>query len=62
VLAYGARYAFATEWAFFIVLIVGAGFGLLAYRIAMDSAMKMAVEKRETILATLASGAGPVES
>src|SRR5260370_19473376 len=42
VLAYGARYAFDSETAFFLVLGVSALFGLIVYRIAMDSAMAMA--------------------
>jgi ABC-2 type transport system permease protein len=62
VLAYGARYAFNSEAAFFIVLAAGAAFGLVAYRIAMDSAMAMAVKKRETILTALARSDGPIST
>jgi ABC-2 type transport system permease protein len=62
VLAYGARYAFDSETAFFLVLGISALFGLVVYRIAMDSAMAMAVRKRESILSALARGEGPVES
>ncbi len=61
VLAYGARYAFNSETAFFLVLAVSAGFGLIVYRIAMDSAMAMAVRKRESILSALTRGEGPIE-
>jgi ABC-2 type transport system permease protein len=62
VLAYGARYAFNNEAAFFIVLAAGAVFGLVAYRIAMDSAMSMAVKRRESILSALARGDGPIST
>ncbi len=62
VLAYSARYAFDSETAFFIVLAVSAVFALIVYHIAMDSAMEMAVRKRESILSALARGEGPVES
>jgi ABC-2 type transport system permease protein len=61
-LAYGARYAFNSEAAFFIVLAIDAAFGLVAYRIAMDSAMAMALKKRESILSALGRGEGPIES
>jgi ABC-2 type transport system permease protein len=59
-LAYGARYAFNSEAAFFGVLAIAALFGVLAYRIALDSAAGMAEQKKETILAALSRGDGPV--
>jgi ABC-2 type transport system permease protein len=61
-LAYLARYAFDTEWAFFGVLLFGAILGGIVYSFAMDTAVKAAWERREEMIAALSRGAGPIES
>jgi ABC-2 type transport system permease protein len=61
-LAYLARYAFDTEWAFFGVLLFGAILGGIVYSFAMDTAVKAAWERREEMIATLSRGTGPIES
>jgi ABC-2 type transport system permease protein len=59
-LAYGARWAFDSEVAFYVVLAVAAGIGIIYYGVALDSAREAAEGRREKILAALAEGAGPV--
>ena len=61
-LAYGARYAFNSEAAFYGVLGLAAAFGVIMYRIAMESAVGMAERKKEAIVAALSRGEGPIES
>jgi hypothetical protein len=61
-LAYLARYAFDTEWAFFGVLICAALVGVLMYLFSMQSALKAAVDRREQIIRSLSSGEGPIEN
>jgi ABC-2 type transport system permease protein len=61
-LAYLARYAFNTEWAFFGVLIFGAVLGVLVYFYSLQSALKAAADRREQIIGALSSGQGPIES
>jgi len=61
-LAYLARYAFDTEWAFFGVLLIGAMIGGIVYAYSMDSAVKTAERRKEEIIAALSVGAGPIES
>ena len=61
-LAYAARYAFATEFAFFGVLLVAAIFGVVVYRISMDSAVQAAEQRKEQIITALSRGEGPIES
>jgi ABC-2 type transport system permease protein len=61
-LAYLARYAFDTEWAFFGVLICAALVGVLVYLFSMQSALKAAVDRREQIIRSLSSGEGPIEN
>jgi len=60
-LAYGARYAFNSEAAFFAVLGLAMVFGMIVYRIAMESAVAMAESKKEAIVSALSRGEGPVE-
>jgi len=62
VLAYLARYAFDTEWAFFGVLFFGGVVGLLVYSYSMQSALKAAADRRERIIGALSSGEGPIEN
>lgn len=61
-LAYLARYAFETEWAFFAVILFGGLVGALVYFYSMQSALHAAAERREQIIAALSQGAGPIES
>jgi ABC-2 type transport system permease protein len=61
-MAYLARYAFNTEWAFFGVLIVGGVLGVLVYFYSMQSALRAAADRREQIIRALSSGEGPIES
>ena len=59
-LAYLARYALSSEWAFGILLAFAAGLGAFLYWLGMDSAVKTANSERERILQDLASGEGPI--
>jgi ABC-2 type transport system permease protein len=61
-LAYLARYAFDTEWAFFAVLLFGCVVGVLVYSYSMQSALKAAEDRREQIIGALSSGEGPIEN
>ncbi len=61
-LAYGARYAFESEAAFFGVLAVAAIFSGVFYKISMDTAVGMAEHRKENILGVLSRGEGPIES
>jgi ABC-2 type transport system permease protein len=60
VLAYLARYAFQTEWAFAGVLAIGAAIGAAVYWVALESAVAAAEERREQMLTALSAGDGPV--
>jgi ABC-2 type transport system permease protein len=60
-LAYLARYAFESEWAFFGVLLVGIILGVIVYWYAMGSALKAAGERKEQIITALSRGEGPIE-
>ncbi len=59
-LAYLARYAFASETAFFAVLALDAVVGAIVYKIALESAVDVAGKTKERLLATLAAGDGPI--
>lgn len=61
-LAYLARYAFRTEWAFFGVLLVTAILGAMVYSQSMESAVSAAGERKEQLITALSHGAGPIES
>jgi ABC-2 type transport system permease protein len=61
-LAYLARYAFDTEWAFFGVLVFGAIVGVFAYFYSLQSALRAAVDRREQIIGALSRGEGPIEN
>ena len=60
VLAYLARYAFQTQWAFVGVLAVGAAIGAIVYSIALETAVDAAEKRREQMLMSLSAGEGPV--
>jgi ABC-2 type transport system permease protein len=61
-LAYLARYAFHTELAFFGVLLIAATLGGMVYFYATESAVKVASERKEQVIAALSRGEGPIES
>jgi ABC-2 type transport system permease protein len=59
-LAYGARYAFESEAAFYGMLAFAAVVGGVVYWISLDSASAAAGEKREQIITELSRTSGPV--
>ncbi|MBZ5726539.1 MAG: hypothetical protein LAP87_16255 [Acidobacteriia bacterium] len=59
-LAYLARYAFASQAAFALILALAAIIGGMLYWIAMGSAVAAATRRRENILQELSRGDGPV--
>jgi ABC-2 type transport system permease protein len=59
-LAFGARYAFESELAFYAVLAVDLLIGAVVYWIAMESALTVAQQRKEAIIATLSQSEGPV--
>ena len=60
--AYLARYAFASQLAFWVVLGFAAALGILVYWIAMDSAVDSVHRRREQFLSELSEGGGPLAS
>jgi len=61
-LAYLARYAFNSQLAFCAILAMAAALGTTVYWMAMESAVSTARQRRETIVAELSSGEGPMIS
>jgi ABC-2 type transport system permease protein len=61
-LAYVARYAFASDVAFYLVLGFAAVVGGALYWIAMESAVSTAMKHRERILHDLSNADGPIAS
>ncbi len=59
-LAFLARYALDAVWAFFAVLAIDLGVGLVFYRIATQSAAARALRDRESLVARLSEGSNPV--
>jgi ABC-2 type transport system permease protein len=59
-LAYLARYAFHTDFAFYTVLAFAAIVGGILYWIALDSAVSTAVSRRERIISDLTLGDAPI--
>ncbi|MBV8817939.1 MAG: hypothetical protein JO022_06255 [Acidobacteriaceae bacterium] len=59
-LAYAARYAFGGELAFAAVLAIDFAFGLVAFRIATESAIEAAGARKESIITVLGGGEGPI--
>jgi ABC-2 type transport system permease protein len=59
-LAYGARYAFDSELAFYSMLAFAAVLGGVVYWVALDSAVTTAERRREQIITELARNEGPV--
>ena len=61
-MAFLARYAFDTEWAFFGALLLGGMVGAVMYFYSMQSALKAAEDRREQIISALSRGEGPIEN
>jgi len=61
-LAYLARYAFDNQAVFYGILAFAAALGVAIYWMAMESAVATAHNRRETILAELSRGDGPMVS
>jgi len=59
-LAYGARYAFDSELAFYVLLAFAAGLGVVVYWIALGSAVTAAESRKEQIVTELSRADGPV--
>jgi ABC-2 type transport system permease protein len=59
-LAYGARYAFDTESAFYLVLLIDLAIGVAVYSIAVDSAAETARERGSEVIAALSQTRGPI--
>ena len=62
ILAYVARYAFDSQVAFSVVLSIAAAIAAIFYWLAMESAVKAASTRRQSILKELSRGDGPVGS
>jgi ABC-2 type transport system permease protein len=61
-LAYLARWAFDSEAAFFAVLAFDAVVAVIVYRIALHSAVEAAQRLKESMIATLSIGEGPISN
>ena len=59
-LAYLGRYALGSQAALFAILGLDAIMGLVVYRVALDSAVRTADLTRETMIAALSTGDGPI--
>lgn len=61
-LAYLARYAFDSEWAFFGALAGGAALGGIVYSYSLGSAVRASEQRREEVITALSRGDGPIAS
>jgi len=59
-LAYLARYAFESEWAFYAVLLSGYVVGVLTYWVSLTSSVHAAEQRREEMLTALSQSGGPM--
>jgi len=59
VLAFGAQFAFESQWAFYGVLLLDFLIGLIVYSIALESAVHTAENTKEFIVLTLTQSEGP---
>jgi ABC-2 type transport system permease protein len=59
-LAYGARYAFTSDTAFWSVIAIAAALGAAFYWVALDSALERIERNKDRILRTLSEDEGPV--
>ena len=62
ILAYGARYAFESEIAFYAVMAVNLVIAGIVYFVAMESAVATAISSREQVIQALSKNQGPVGS
>ena len=60
ILAYGARYAFEDELAFWAVLVLDVIIGAIVYSIALESAADTAFGRKEQLVQELSASEGPV--
>lgn len=61
-LPFGARYAFDSNLAFYLVLVIDMIIGAVVYHIALDSAERAALERQEQLISELSQGEGLVTS
>jgi len=61
-LAYLGRYALGSQAALFAILGLDAIVGVIVYRVALDSAVRIADLTRESMIAALSTGDGPIAS
>ncbi len=61
-LAYGARYAFESQAALYLVLAIDFLIGLVVYVIALQSSVEAAEEHKEEMIMALSSAQGPIGS
>jgi ABC-2 type transport system permease protein len=59
-LAYLARFAFASEATFFMVLALDGAIGALVYKLSLDSSVAAAEELKEQMVTALSRGEGPI--
>jgi ABC-2 type transport system permease protein len=59
-LAYGARYAFDSQTAFYVLLAFAGGLGATVYWLALESAGVAAEKRKEQMITELSRGDGPV--
>jgi len=62
VLAYWARSVFGSEIVFAGILLIAAILGGIFYWVALDSAVKSAIERRESLLQELSRADGPIST
>lgn len=62
VLAYLARYAFDTQFAFYATLAADAVLAAIVYWVSLDSAVRLSRERCESMVAALSSREGPISS
>ncbi len=60
--AYLARYAFHTEFAFFGVLLIAAAIGTMVYSYSMQNAVEASETRKEQVIVALSHGDGPIET
>lgn len=61
-LAFGARYAFESDLAFYLVILLDLAIGATVYHIALESAEATALRRQEELLADLSKGEGLVSA
>lgn len=59
-LAYLARYAFDSQLALYVVLLINAGLASVFYLVALETAEREGLVRRERILTALTAGEGPI--